>query len=226
MCGGSRAADWPCADGSVPCPGWWLLLGVTHVPPGGQCVSPWVVTAQAGLARDGFALQHSLLLLPSAPVCIPGSAHCIPAPHHPPRACLPPPVPFNSNNGQASAAAACLPAACPSPCGCLQHGQEPPAPGSMGQGSALCPWLSAAAWAGTPTQPLLCTCFAPGQGCTGAGQGSLATPGSACTLPALGRAQRPPAPRCALPPLGDNPFCSLLEPLPGAACPRCPFPAG
>lgn len=129
-------------------------------------------------------------------------------------------MPFNSNNGQASASAACLPAACPSHrgCGCLQRGQEPPpAPESVGQGSAFpCARGSAPPQrrqgppshrpcsAGLPWAP---SCFVPGQGCARCWPGLLGSPG-ACAAPAL------PAP-CP---------CWAEPGVPAAAAPSAPLP--
>lgn len=77
--------------------------------------------AQGGLAGAGVALRPGLIPAcataspcPSHPrplrSCVPGSVRCVPAPCLLPWPSPLPPVPFNSNNGQGSAAAAhCLP---------------------------------------------------------------------------------------------------------------------
>lgn len=127
--------------------------------------------------------------------------------------------------------------------------RSPPAPESTGQGRALpCARGSAPqrgqgpprtdpALPGLPRAP---SCFAPRQGWVRCWPGQLGSAG-ACTalalpapclcwaepsVPAAPAPRAPLPPRRALPPLGDNPFRSLPELLPGAACPRCPFPTG
>lgn len=114
--------------------------------------------AQGGLAVAGLSPACvTASPCPSHPQpmwsCVPGSVHGILRPCHLPWACLLPPLLFDSNNGQASAAAVhCLPI--PSPL--------PAAGGSPGTGEhqaghclTLCPWPSPQPEPGPLTQSLL-----------------------------------------------------------------------
>lgn len=190
--------------------------------------------AQGGLAAAGVTLPPELSPAcvtaspcPSHPQpvrsCVPGSVHCVPAPCHLPWACLLPPEPFDSNNGQASAAAVhCLPIA-----PLLPAAGRSPGTGELQAGHrlTLCPWHSPQPGQGPLAQSLLWEAplrSAPGEGCRCCWLG-LSGSASASTAPALPASclcwavpSIPAAlvPRRALPPLGDNLFCSPLEPFP------------
>lgn len=164
--------------------------------------------------------------------CVPGSVHCVPAPCRLPWACLLPPVPFDSNNGQASAAAVhCLPIPPPLPAAGRSPGTGEH---QAGHRLTLCPWHSPQPGQGPLTQSLLWgaafgpLCSAPGEGCRCCWLG-LSGSTSASTAPALPASclcwavpsiPAALAPQRALPPLGDNLFCSPLEPFPLLPLPR------
>lgn len=240
--GGSGLPDtsWPCTGSSVSHSGYRAAAwGPVSSPGWALCEVPGLPWLTVGWLGQGWLCPPGLspacaTALPCHPrslwSCVPGSVCCVPAPRHLPWAYLP--VPFNSNNGQASAAAAhCLPIPLR-----LPAAGRSPGTGERRAGHCLplCPWHSPQPGQGPRPQSLLWgaalgpLCSAPGQGCRCCWLG-LSGSASASTAPALPAsclcwaAPSIPAalaPRRALPPLGDNPFCSPLEPFPLLPLPR------
>lgn len=174
----ARPWCWLCAGSCVPSPGPAVAGGHTWL-------RGWGPGALVGVALTG---------LPEAPRRLP-------------RACLPPPVPFNSNNGQASAPYL-LAHCCLSHHSHLQRGSEP-SDGGCGHSNAFpCAQGCALSVGRAP-----CSAAAPVLPRAGLRHCWVcwaalvpAAPGSACTLPGPGRAccagspsPTAPAPMCLSP---------------------------
>lgn len=172
---------------------------------------------------------------PRAPptLCVSGSVCCVPAPCHLPWACPLPPVPFNSNNGQASAAAAhCLPIPPP-----LPAASRSPGTGEHQTGHRLtqCPWHSPQPGQGPLTQSLLWgaapgpSCSAPGQGCRCCWLG-LSGSASASTAPALPASclcwAVPSIPAALAPDVPCPHLVTICSAPRWSPSPCCPFPVG
>lgn len=229
MAAGSLALTGPALAAMSPAPG-GLLLGVMRVPQGGQCVgcqgchcSGW-----AGRGRGGSALSRDMLcptraepspqhgiplsLLPSAPAgplpvsLARATASRLPATSRGPVCLHPCPSTAIMARPQPLLPACPLPARPMEAAATCSMDRSPPAPESVGQGSAFpCargsapqhgqgPLAQTLLW-GLPQAP---SCFVPGQGCVRCWPGQWGSAGArtalACTLPVLGRAQHPFSP--------------------------------
>lgn len=220
-----QRGPWLCSGSRVP----WPRRAAAAAAAAGDHASPprvgrmwgcWAVVAQAGLAGAGCP-QHGIPLPWPSQRSLgfhlpPWLSRCAPAPRHLPRACRLRPCPSTAIMGRPWP----LPPACPLPAcphGCPRRGQEPPGTGERGAGQRLpsCRGpLAQTLLRGAAPGPSLC----PRAGLCAAGWGTRALTRALCWAePGVPAA---PAPRRALPPLGDNPFRSPPEPPPLLPLPR------